>query len=93
MLRPIADTLNSVMEEDIEFEVTSVDPLNLALTAKSFASKAWWWFITVAAVVGTVAGMGLLIQTFKNKPIQVMIKVSESKKFYDFVRPQKCVCR
>lgn len=58
-------------------DVTTVDPLNLALTAKSVTAKVWWSLVTVGAVLGLVVATGFLINAYNNRPTSAVIKVSQ----------------
>lgn len=67
-------------DEDGEIEsieVTSIDPLNLALTAKSLVSRIWWSFVTFISVVALVCAVGFLVTTYNKRPINVITIVSE----------------
>lgn len=59
-------------------DITSIDPLNFALTATSLKAKLWWWFVTIVAVVALLAFMACFIQTYHKKQTSAITKVSVS---------------
>lgn len=57
-------------------EVTTVDPLNLALTAKSKQRRIWWWLVTIVAFVALAFSVYSLILNYKKKDTSVVVTVS-----------------
>lgn len=57
-------------------EVTSIDPLNLALTARSLKTRIWWWFVTIVVIIALATAIALLVGTYNKKPTSVITVVS-----------------
>jgi hypothetical protein len=64
------------LHEDVQaVDITTIDPLNLALSAKNIWSRIWWWFVTVASTISLVALIAGLINNYANSPTAVAIRV------------------
>lgn len=56
-------------------EVSTIDPLNLALTAKSVTARIWWWFVTVMATLTLIGSISLMVMSYNKRATAVTTKV------------------
>lgn len=57
-------------------EITSIDSLNLALKAKTKATKAIWWSVSVVILVSAIVATVALVQKYQDDSTVVRIKVN-----------------
>lgn len=75
---PTSDNMQNMRADNqtpTHTDVTSIDPLNLALTAKSTPSRFVWWFMTVGLTVGMIAVIATLVDTYQKRDTRFVIQV------------------
>lgn len=67
--------LRSVFVTHAIRDITTLDPLNLALAAKTRRSRIMWWLVTVSALALTIALVAALMIKFRSRETIVVTKV------------------
>ena len=63
-------------KKDKHVDYTTIDPLNLALNAKSPLAKLFWWFTTIACFTGLIAVIALLAVKYNSRNTTYVTKVN-----------------
>lgn len=69
------------MADHVEI-VTTIDPLNLAVTAKTAKGRIFWWFVTASSIVALIVAVTLLVNSYEKKATTVITTV---KNIYLFI--------